>query len=115
MAKHTSPSYLYFAVDDGFRRQTGRALDVELDYLDTGTGDVVLDYDSTDVRAPVGGAYKSHPLIMRRANTIRWQTARFRITDARFRGSQNAQADFRFYNGGDDLLVRAVRVRWVGS
>ncbi len=114
VVKHASPSYLYFAVDDGFRRRAGRALDVELDYLDTGFGDVVLDYDSTDVGAPVGGAYKSHPFVVRRANTGRWQTARFHITDARFRGSQNVQADFRFYNGGDDLLVRAVRVRRTG-
>ena len=112
---HTPLSYLYFALDDGFRRQAGSAFDVELDYLDTGTGDVVLDYDSNDIHAPIRGAYKSHPLIMRRAdNMARWQTARFRITDARFRGSENAQSDFRFSYAGSELLVRAVRVRRVG-
>jgi hypothetical protein len=114
VAKHASPSYLYFAVDNGFRRQAGSALEVEVDYLDNGMGNVVLEYDSTDFRAPVGGAYKSHPLIVHRANTAQWLTARFRIIDARFRGSQNARADFRFYSGGDDLLVRAVRVQRIG-
>jgi hypothetical protein len=33
------------------------------------------------------------------------------MNDARFRGSQNGQADFRLYNAGDDLLVKAVRVK----
>ncbi len=116
VARHTPKHFLYFALDDGFRRQPGKALDIELDYLDTGVGDVVLDYDSTDVRAPVGGAYKSHSSITRRANnTAQWQTAHFRITDARFRGSENAQSDFRFHYEGSELLVRAVRVRCVES
>jgi hypothetical protein len=34
--------------------------------------------------------------------------------DARFAGRQNGGADFRFFNGGDDLFIRAVRVKQVG-
>jgi hypothetical protein len=111
VAKHTPSSYLYVAVDGGFCGQAGKSFDVELDYRDSGTGAVRLDYDSNDLRAPIGGAYKAHPLIVSRSNSTRWKTARFHIADARFRGSQNAQSDFRFSNGGDDLLIRAVRVQ----
>lgn len=115
VVQHTPPHFLYFALDDGFRRQSVGAWDVEMDYLDAGTGTLGLEYDSTDHHAPVGGAYKSHSWIVRRANSGQWLTARFHLTDARFRGSQNSSADFRFRNAGDDLLVHAVRVRRVGS
>ena len=106
--KRTSPNYFYLDVDDGFH---GSPLEIELDYFDAGSGDISLDYDSMDIRAPVGGAYKRHGTVVRRANSKQWRTARFKVNDARFMGSQNSQADFRFYNGGDDLLVRAVRVK----
>jgi hypothetical protein len=32
-----------------------------------------------------------------------------------FNGSQNEHADFRFYNGGDDLMIRSVQVRRVAG
>lgn len=108
LPKHPTPTYLYFDADDAFR---GPAIEIELEYLDTGTGDIVLQYDSTDARLPDSGAYKAYPLPARRTNKGQWQTARFRVNDARLGGRQNGGADFRFYNGGDDLLVRAVRVR----
>ena len=50
---------------------------------------------------------------LRRANQGRWQKARFYVKDAGFGGSQNNGTDFRFCNRGDDLLIRAVRVRRV--
>jgi GxGYxY sequence motif in domain of unknown function N-terminal/GxGYxYP putative glycoside hydrolase C-terminal domain len=108
--KRTSPNYFYLHADDGFR---GSPLEIELEYLDAGNGEIALDYDSADIRAPVGGAYKRHASVVRRANSAQWLVARFRVNDARFIDSQNSQADFRFYNGGDDLLIRAVRVRRV--
>lgn len=110
--KHdTSPHYFYFDVNDGFR---GAAMEIELEYFDAGTGEIALDYDSTDLRPTVEGAFKRHPNILRRANTKQWQQARFRIDDARFANRENGGADFRFYNGGDDLLIRALRVRRIG-
>jgi hypothetical protein len=103
-----APQYFYLDVDEGFR--AGR-VEIEIEYFDGGTGEITLDYDSTDVRAPVGGAYKRHPDVVRRTGKAQWQSARFRVSDARFRGSQNDQADFRFYSSSEDLLIRAVRVR----
>jgi hypothetical protein len=46
---------------------------------------------------------------------MQWQLARFRVNDARFAKRENDGADFRFYNGGDDLLIRAVRVQRIGN
>lgn len=111
VAKHASPHYFYLDVDEGFR---GAAMEIELEYFDAGAGEIALDYDSTDARPTVEGAYKRHPNILRRGNTAQWQSAHFPINDARFANRENGGADFRFYNGGDDLLIRAVRVRRVG-
>ena len=106
-----TPQYLYFDVDDGFHPLVGTLLEVELEYFDSGSKDIILEYDSANLSEPFGGAYRHHPGVVHGANTQQWQTARFRMNDARFRGSQNGQADFRFYNGGDELLVKAVRVK----
>ena len=110
-----SSSYFYLGIDGGFRPRTGEVLEIELEYLDIGSGEVGLDYDSRDLRAPLAGAYKHHPFTIHRANTGQWQKASFRFNDARFNGSQNEHADFRFYNGGDDLMIRSVRVRRVAG
>lgn len=107
--------YLYFKADDAFRQTAGSALDIQLDYLDTGSGEITLQYDSSQDQLPDHGAFKIHTLHIRRTNTGQWQTVRFHINDARFRGSENAGSDFRFYNGGDELLVRSVRVWPAGT
>lgn len=104
---------LYVDVPDTFRPLPGKMLEIGLDYFDAGSGEIVLEYDSADIQAPLGGAYKKHPLSAQRRNTGQWQQAGFRTADAGFGGLQNGGADFRFYNGGDDLLIRAVRVRRV--
>jgi hypothetical protein len=106
----TMPLYFYLGVDGFF---PAAIMEIELEYFDAGSGDIALDYDSTDVRAPLGGAYKRHPVIIHRSNKGGWQKARFQVNDGYFGSAQNGGADFRFYNGGDDLLIRAVHVRRV--
>jgi hypothetical protein len=105
------PGYLYFVVGDDFRRQGAGAVEIELDVLDTKSGNIMLEYDSRDSKATLDGAYKTNPLVVRRENTGQWQRIHFRITDARFRGSENGGSDFRFNNDGDDMIIRAVHVR----
>ncbi|MHB8862601.1 MAG: GxGYxYP domain-containing protein [Pirellulaceae bacterium] len=102
--------YLYFEVDEAFYRPGGGPLQIICDYLDAGTGRMVLEYDSTDSAAALGGAYKIHDAVVWRGNTGTWQTTSFSIPDARFAGSQNGGADFRFFCEGDPLLIRRVRV-----
>ena len=112
-ARHQPPCYLYFDVDNNFACPSGTPLEIQFEYLDAGTGPIVLEYDSTDARAPVAGAYKPHPQVLHRAGTGQWRQAVFPLNDARFSGRQNGEADFRFFNGGDDLWVRAVTLRRV--
>lgn len=117
MPNHTSKgwSYLYFVADDAFREKAEKVLEIQLEYLDKGTGNIGLDYDSTNLRAAVKGAYENYPLAVPRINSGQWRTVRYHINDARFRGSENGGSDFRFSIHGDALLVRSVRVWPAGS
>lgn len=103
--------YLYFDVDDSFHGPGGKTLEITVEYLDTGTGPVLVEYDAADAAAPHGGAYKSHPKTITRENTGQWRTASLALPDARFAGSQNGGADFRFFSGGGEWFVRRVAVR----
>ena len=103
-------NYLYLDVDDTFLVAPGARLEIDLAYFDAGSGDIGLDYDSTDFRLPFAGAYKRYPYAIQLMNTATWKLARFWVNDARFANRQNGGADFRFSNGGDDLLVSAVQV-----
>jgi hypothetical protein len=111
--KRSSPNYFYLETDPGFLPQSGGAVEIELEYFNAGAGEIVLQYDSTDSRLPDAGAFKRYPYPIQRTNKAQWQLARFRVNDARFANRENGGSDFRFYNGGDDLLIRAVRVRRV--
>lgn len=107
--------YLYFDVDDAFQTSETSRIEVALEYLDTGTGRIVLEYDSTDDKAALTGAYKSHPNVPKRTGTGVWIKAQFPIPDAKFAGRQNGEADFRFFSGGEALLVRSVGLRKLGN
>lgn len=102
--------YLYFSASDEFRQKAMTALEIQVEYLDTGTGTIGLDYDSTNPRAAFGGAYQNHSTVIHCTNSGQWRKARFHLSNARFRGSENCQTDFRFSNGGDDMIICAVRV-----
>jgi hypothetical protein len=109
--KSRPAGYLYFEVDKAFLENGTTPLEIELEFLDRGQGQLVLEYDASDAAAPHQGAYKPHSKVVSRRGDGRWRTESFRVPDARFAGRQNGGADFRFYNGGEDLLVRAVRVK----
>ena len=102
--------YLYFDVDDAFYQPGSGPLEITLEFLDQGSGRIVLQYDSTDTTATLGGAYKSHATVVDCGNTGDWRSVAFAVPDARFAGSQNGGADFRFCHSGENLLIRRVRV-----
>ena len=110
VSKHPTDNFFYLKVPDEFRPEPGKTLEIDLSYFDAGSGDVALDYDSTDIRLPNGGVYKRYPYALHRMNSGQWKLARFYVNDAGFGHSENGGADFRFYNGGDDLLISAVQV-----
>jgi len=101
--------YLYFRVDDGFKTPPPMRVTVEVDYYDAAPGALVLQYDSTDGKATMGGAYKN-ARAERLSGSRAWRTARFDVSDARFGGVQNAGADFRIAFEGVEPPVAAVRV-----
>jgi hypothetical protein len=103
-------NYLYCSASDEFRQKVLTALVIQVEFLDIGTGTIGLDYDSTDVKAPFGGAYENYPKAIHCSDSRHWRKTTFRINNARFRGSENGSTDFRFSNGGDDMIIRAVRV-----
>jgi hypothetical protein len=108
--RHEPGWYLYLDVDEGFRQSAGKRVTVEVEYLDAGTGMVALQYDSANRFAPMAGAYTDPGAPVERSGSGEWKTASWSLTDARFGGGQNSAADLRFYNAGDDLYIRAVRV-----
>jgi hypothetical protein len=103
-------NYFYLNVDDHFLVQPGTKLEIDLTYFDAGSGDIAMDYDSADSQSTDAGAYKGYPNVVHRMNSGQWKLIRFYVNDARFANRQNGGADFRFYNGGDALLISAVQV-----
>jgi hypothetical protein len=111
--KPPSASYFYLQVPEEFRPKPGETLEIDLAYFDSGSGNIGLDYDSTDIRQSMGGAYKHYPYEIHHMNSGQWKLASFYVNDAGFGHSENGGADFRFSNGGDDLLISAVQVQRV--
>jgi hypothetical protein len=110
IASHRPPRYLYFDADDSFSESLASAVVVTVAYLDSGTGVLAVQYDSTDESAPIGGAYKETGRITRTASGA-WRMVDLAIPDPRFAGNQNNRSDLRIYSDGDDLAVRRVAVR----
>ncbi len=52
-----------------FRQKAESTLDIQLVYLDASTGDIGLDYDSADTRAPFNEAYGNSSLTIHRINS----------------------------------------------
>jgi hypothetical protein len=102
--------YLYFSASDEFRQKAVTALEIQVEYLDIGTGEISLDYDSTNPKAAFNGAYENHSTVIHCTNSGKWRKTTFHLPNARFHGSENGQTDFRFNNGGDDMIIRSVRV-----
>lgn len=103
-------SYLYFDADDEFCRSHRGRLTIAIEFREPGNGQIMLEYDSTDPRAPVEGAYKLALPTASRGQGTGWRRVSWDLPDARCAGSQNGHADFRLVVQGDPLEVRGVTV-----
>lgn len=107
--QHSGNRYLYFDADYTFLYDGDEPLSVVVDYLDTATGELTLEYDSADSTA-VGLAQQ-----FRRAGSVqlsdsgKWREASFQLPHARFAGRANG-GDFRLLHPGGDLSIQGVRV-----
>ena len=102
--------YFYFGVSDTFAFQASKQdLYVSVDYFDTGTGSLVLQYDSnTGTNLPA--FYKNGGSVaLTGSNT--WKRKVFHVTDAYFGNRQNAGADFRIArSGGGSFYLDLIQV-----
>ncbi len=102
--------YFYFGVSDTFAFQGSRPdFYIVVDYFDTGTGSLGLQYDSNTGNT-LPAFYKSGgSVVLTGSNT--WKEKVFHVTDAYFGNRQNAGADFRISkSGGGFFYLDLVRV-----
>ncbi len=103
--------YLYFDVDDQFLATSG-GTDVVLEVELRGKGAAALvEYDSADLAAPHSGAYTLTEATEVEELEGGWSRVTYPLNGARFRGSQNSEADFRIVGKAQDVVVRRVMVR----
>lgn len=95
--------YMYFDVDAGFAEEVHAGLNtiIEVIYLDAGSGQLNVQYNST------GSSYKNSNAIALQ-NSNEWRTARFYLDDAFFGNRQNGGSDFRLT--GANIPIDRVRV-----
>jgi hypothetical protein len=107
-------SYLYFAVPDPFLFNAKTSVTVEIEYLDSGSGGLGLEYDSRDETVALDGAYKNAGSIAREG-TNQWKTRRFQLGDALFCNRENGGSDFRIAVRGDPVGVSRISVAKLGK
>lgn len=102
--------HFYFAIDNtaainGSHPQA----DISFDYYDTGSGQLILQYDSSD---PDGLPYPQYKEAGRvdLTDTNQWKTATFSVTDAYFGDRQNADTDFRILKVAGYFYIDTVTV-----
>lgn len=104
--------FIYLTVADAFLRDPEGPVEVLVQYLDEGTSEFGIAYDSTDETAPINGAFKDAPPC-RRGNTGEWKTHTFALPDAKLANRQHLGADLRLWAEEEDVRVRRVEVRRV--
>jgi len=107
-------SYLYFAVPDAFFFDLNAPVAIEIEYLDSGSGNLGLEYDSRDEAAPFDGAYKKAGTV-EREGTNQWKTHTFRLDDALFCNRENGGSDFRILVTGEPLCLGRATIAKLGK
>jgi serine/threonine protein kinase len=106
--------YLYFAIDDErmFDLPPGEEVYVDVVYLDQGTDEFLLQYDSHDPNWPADGGFTDSS-VLTKTDTGEYQTARFYLTDPVF-VNRNGGGDLRLEDGHDGAeIIREIRVVWI--
>jgi len=91
-----SDHYFYFGIDYTYNGSQPEAY-ITIDYYDTGSGSLVLQYDS-DTGDDTAAKYKDGGSVtINGTNT--WMSHTYHVTDAYFGNRQNNGADFRIFGG----------------
>ena len=92
--------YIYFNVNDLFAYQADKPdVYVMIDYYDTGSGPLTLQYDATGS----GNAYKSGGSVAL-TGTNTWKQYYYHVTDAYLGNRQNGGADLRIFGGAGNVF-----------
>ncbi len=97
--------YIYFDVASDFITTEDNEVMIEVEYLDKGTDQIVLQYRS------LSSAYSN--VFITKTNTLTYKTAKFVLKDALFDSAQNYGGDFRlsaFEANGQPEYISAVYV-----
>ena len=107
--KFLSP-YIYFDADNDFAGSLKGPVEVEVTYLDQGSGTFLIQYDAAD------NAYKMTGESPKLENSGTWKTARFTLLDPKFNNRQNGGTDMRI-NGrtSQPLVIRALKIKRLGQ
>jgi hypothetical protein len=98
--------YIYFDVDNDFTRSLTGPVEVEVTYLDQGTGMFVLQYDAMDFAFKVAGESPAFE------NSGTWKTARFTLPDPKFSKRQNGGTDMRINTrASQPLVIRGLTIK----
>lgn len=106
--------YIYVRIDDSFKWAGRMLVDADVEYYDSASGQFRIEFDGSDTNAPFQGAYSPSKTVVTLTGTSRWKTARFRLSDARFNGSQNGGADFRLAVTADPFYVGKITLTRLG-
>jgi len=102
-------AYFYFSVSDLFAFQGNVSnLYVAMDYFDTGTGSLGLEYDSNTGNTLPSFYKNGGSVTLTGSNT--WKQKVFHITDAYFGNRENVGADFRISKANSFFYLDTVRV-----
>jgi len=104
-----SDDYFYFGINYLYEGTQPEAY-ITIDYYDTGTGALQLQYDS-DTGDDTAAKYKDGGSVTL-TNSDTWKEHTFHVTDAYFGDRQNDYSDFRiFQSGGTAFYIDKVMVR----
>jgi hypothetical protein len=86
--------YIYFGVDDDWMSYGKADVEAVIEYCDIGKGVLVVQYDSNDSKATLGGAYTNSKSIVL-TDSGKWKRVVVSLKNVKFAGRQNGGADLR--------------------
>ena len=104
-----SGSYIgYNASDEYLYGNAKRGITIDIEYFDSGIGDIVLEYNTNDGTYSGDSAYKQKTIVQK-TNSGEWKKARVILLDSCFRNMQSGGADFRI-GGSDGVYAGNVKI-----
>ncbi len=102
--------YIYFVADPSLRRQQPTNFVLDVEYFAAVRPFFKAQFNGVEEKDNKEHAYKSTPVQTGPTNV--WTTARFLLPNARFKGAQNSDSDFRLLIYTPSFYVRTVTLRY---